>query len=145
MLAYIANKNPGFFDQFAAAIQSGDHLQVAAAITQANVLQREAMLEVTKTDQGQFATQLRSTMQRSALNPLIQKGNAAQATMPTSAARVGPDVDNNVALFVVFVVFIVVAIMAFLAKPVPPGSFQGITFERYVNEIVTAFPCTTCP
>src|SRR5438874_2004172 len=46
MIDKIQAKDPNFFKTFATEIQSGDHLRVAAAILNANKIQRDALIEV---------------------------------------------------------------------------------------------------
>jgi len=125
MIKQIRQKDPKFFDTFAAEIQSGDHVRVAAELLRANAVQRDTLRELTKTRDTQFA----KNVQR--LTPEI-------LARPVET----PEVEGNVAVFVIAIVLIV-ALAVVIAPEAKPEALKGLSFERYVNEIVQNVPAAS--
>jgi SdpC family antimicrobial peptide len=116
----IQGKDPGFFDRFAKEIQSGDRVRIAAAIKSANQVNRDALLEVTKSSKTAFASQVRAS-------------RAGAQPSPTST----PEPNKDVAIIVIL--YVPVFTSAVTAK-LPPNLEKGLTFERYVDEIARGVP-----
>jgi SdpC family antimicrobial peptide len=124
-IKYIQAKDPAFFPNFAGEIQSGDRVKVAAAIRNANVIQKEALVAVTKESNTRIASSIRR--------------------MTTEAPREKePEAENdaNVAIEVVVWVAVLVVVLLFWEQP-PPAEVKGLSFERYVDEIVRTVPKTS--
>ncbi len=117
IIKYIQEKDPKFFDRFAQEIQSGDRVRVAAEIRSTNKLQREALLAVTKNSTTPFALKARRLV-----NPTEKE----------------PEAENDANVAIEVLVFVLVFVVAFWAAP--PDELKGLTFERYVDEIVRAVP-----
>jgi SdpC family antimicrobial peptide len=111
IIRYIQAKDPKFFESFAREIQSGDRVRVGQAIRSTNKLQKEALFEITKNSKTQFASQLRQ-----------------------SNAEPSPDAGKDLCTLLIAIVHFV-----FQVKP-PIQELQGLTFERYVDEVVRAVP-----
>jgi SdpC family antimicrobial peptide len=115
---YILSKDPKYFDKFANDIQSGDRVRVADAIRRTGKLQREAMLSITQKSRTNFATNV---------------GRLREERPPEA------ENDGNVAVEIV--VFVLLFVTIFWNSPKSrPNELKGLSFDRYVNEIVTAVP-----
>jgi SdpC family antimicrobial peptide len=119
IIKYIQGKDPNYFVGFAKEIQSGDRVRVAAAIKKTNKLHREALIETTKNSNTQFASQVRRLKDQ-----------------PEPEPETAKDVATIVCLYVPIVVGSAVATKA------PPNELKGLSFERYVDEIVRTVPKT---
>src|SRR5882724_12117061 len=115
---YILSKDPKYFDNFANDIQSGDRVRVGEAIRRTSKLQREAMLAITQKSRTNFATNV---------------GRLREERPPEA------ENDGNIAVEVV--VFVLLFVTIFWNSPKSrPNELKGLSFDRYVNEIVTAVP-----
>jgi SdpC family antimicrobial peptide len=122
IIKYIQGKDPNFFVGFAREIQSGDRVRVAAAIKNTHKLQKEALLEVTKNSKAQFATQVRRLK--------VQQ-------------EPEPEAENDANVAVEIIVFVVLFVAVLWESPQSRANAQkGLSFERYVDEIVRAVPKT---
>jgi SdpC family antimicrobial peptide len=118
-IQYIQAKDPRFFDEFAREIESGNHVRVANEIRRATAVHRQTMRAITSNSNSELAKHLRLT-----------------ATLESEPDNLdGP---------VVFVVVVVVAVLLFWAQPMGP-MLQGLTFDRYVDEVVRTFPAARPP
>jgi SdpC family antimicrobial peptide len=120
VVRHLQTQDPNFFPQFAKELQSGDHVRVAKELRRARQLNVDAVLALTKNSQSDFAKALRQHM----------------AEERAGTSKVGRDTDN-VAVVAVAVAAVAVIVVFFLwAKPPVDAEFRGLTFERYVDEIV---------
>jgi SdpC family antimicrobial peptide len=118
VIKYIQTNNPKFFDNFGREIQSGDRVRVAAAIRSVRPLQKEALLAITKNQKGQFSSDVAR----------LRVENPPEA-----------ENDGNVAVEVL--VFVVLFVTVFWESPKNGKmALQGLTFDRYVDEVVRAVP-----
>jgi SdpC family antimicrobial peptide len=119
----IQAKDPNFFKTFATEIQSGDHLRVAAALLNANKIQREALMEVAKTVDTPFARNVRQVKPQDFERPVGR-----------------PEVETIVDVFVNAIVFVVLPLPPFIGAVRKPEELKGLSFEHYVSEIIKAVP-----
>lgn len=118
VIKYIQTNNPKFFDNFGKEIQSGDRVRVAAAIRSVRPLQKEALLAVTKSQKGQFSS------------------NVARLRVENP-----PEAENDGNVAVEVLVFVLIFVTVFWESPKNGRmSLQGLTFDRYVDEVVRAVP-----
>lgn len=120
MTKYIQRKDPKFFERFAGDIQSGDRVKVAAAIKSANKLQRESLFAVAKNSNTQFASQVRRVSDQPQPQPT-------------------PELITDV----VIIILDIGIILANVTTKTLPDALKGLSFERYVDEIVHAVPKAT--
>lgn len=133
MIAYIQRKDPGFFARFASQIQSGNHVEVANALNEARPIHKEALLEVAKISQPEFAKRLQAA---------IPEATNAPTTPQYKQIRMAdrnPEVDVTLAVELALFL-LVVLVLAIFAKTTPPPNLQGITFDKLVDEIVVKVP-----
>jgi hypothetical protein len=122
IIKYLQAKDPQYFERFAQDIQSGDRVRVAAAIRSTNKLQKEALLEVTKTSRTQFASQVQRLRNEPEPEP-------------------SPEPAKDLQIVIIYCLFIPI-VTAVVASKAQPNELKGLSFEQYVNEIVVAVPKT---
>jgi len=135
----ITATHPGFFEKFAEEMKSNDHVRVAAALKDAQEIQRTALLDVTKGSTRKFDKDLRVALDRGLSVKTRPKG-VPQLSQPDVDSL--SDVDNNVAFEIVtFVALVVLVVILAMAKdPQAQALKRGLNFERVVDQVVTAMP-----
>ena len=123
MIRYIQTKDPNFFNRLAKELQSGDRNRVAAAIRNANAVHKEALLDVTRNSRTPFAGQ-------------VQQLRAQAEPQPSP----DPQVITNLNSCVVLLSHIVLEINVLVGTKGAISELKGLTFERYVDEIVRGLP-----
>lgn len=120
---YIQAKDPNYFNRFAVEIQSGDRLRVAEAIRNTNKLQKEAMIAATRDSRTAFAAQVRrlSDQRRPSAEP-------------------EPEVIKDFATCIILFAHIVTENVGGIKPPL--RELKGLSFEKFVDEIVRAVPRT---
>jgi len=120
---YIKAKDPSFFDSFARDIQSGDRVKVGQALKRANIVQKDAILDLTRNYQTPFASDMRRMR-----------------------AEPEPSPSPEPFVQVVWIVCLYVPIVVSAASVrLPIADTKGLTFERYVDEIVQSVPRSRLP
>jgi SdpC family antimicrobial peptide len=128
IITYIRTKDPAYFERFGQEMQSGDRVRVADAIKKTNLLQKEALLSLTKNSRTSFATQVQRLKDPEA----VRRSSKAEPDEPENDANVAVEAVVWVALFVV--VFI------WLVAPKTATELKGLKFDQYVDEVVRAVP-----
>jgi hypothetical protein len=131
VLQYIAREKPDFFEKFSREMLSGDHVRVAKELRAAQKVQVEAILAVTEGSKDPFIEDLREMLhqiEREGIDPWGGLG--------------GPP-ETDIVVDIIIIIYVIIAIVVLLpAQPGVPGSevMKGLTFERYVDEVVRATP-----
>lgn len=118
VIEYVRQRDPQFFNQFATEVQSGDRVRVANAIKAAHAIHMQALAAVTRNSKTQLASEV----------------SRLRAERPPEAEN-----DANVAVFVL--VWVAIFVVVFWNSPAQrANALKGLTFERYVDEVVRAIP-----